>query len=63
MTRYRICRAVVYDDDFEILKTLIQYTLNSLIEVSTQIVAGDNYRNRWISSSFVHALASCLRFE
>src|SRR5215510_6972677 len=60
MTRYRICRPVVYDDDLEILKALIQNTLNCLIEVSTQVVAGYDNRNRRTSCShpqpFVHAL-------
>ena len=60
MARHRLCRPVVYDDDFKILKALIQNTLNSLIEISTQVVAGYDNRNRRTSCShpqpFVHAL-------
>src|SRR5262245_15692977 len=57
MTRYRICRPVVYDDDLEILKALIQNTLNCLIEVSTQVVAGYDNRNRRTSCSHPHLLS------
>src|SRR5262249_54668 len=60
MTRHRLCRPVVYYDDFKILKSLIQNTLNSLIEVTTQVVARYNTRNLRTTCShpqpFVHAL-------
>jgi hypothetical protein len=62
MTRYRIGRAIVYDDDLEILKALIQNTLNSLIKVSTQVVAGYNNRNRRIGCSHLSILCPRLGF-